>query len=529
MGRPPKNKLPMQSTPQQQQQQQQQQQHQHQHQHCDDDDDTAGADNDDAHNNGEQQAIQNSTSQPKRNRRNQIPPPFSAVTEDDFYYPNSSSNLQSSNKRPRIGELAAVGGEDYHNLPPFGTINAASIDSLINNSSARIPGVEVAADMGRSIYDNPDKFNSLHTGDPHYFLSNHNHTLHRNLHLPQIDPQLTALPSLSSATSSSTSTSFSSNIPTTQTPSHGHSPSTKPLQDKDSLQSASITNVASLPAVPTSNPNSALDDIGQLDLTLPIHTQENPFDSFRQSPLHDIVSAFHSLFTASGSSSPNPLIPSLSDPRIPPIARSRVLCAKAISNRVPLDRGDSPATPNYARSLVSPLWDGLPVDLIALSTTGKPSASGPFSIVSEVSKKGGRSVMPEEYLYVKLLREDESTPFKHPSSENVTPRPASRKDGSERMGHFSKKSPGFRYAPEKTTVAKYFTGYFNKHPLAPLIINERLFLDDLMMNKVDDVLAHVIIGSAIAVSARQSLSFSHQFCHLLNRYLKRYFIRYSNL
>jgi hypothetical protein len=236
---------------------------------------------------------------------------------------------------------------------------------------------------------------------------------------------------------------------------------------------------------------------------LVVQTEADPYPFFRTEPIYSLASAFHSILSSPAAQLSPSSTPVLSDPRIAPLARIRTLAARATSTRKPVDRGPSAATPNYARSLITPLWDGLPVDIISLTTTGKPSASGPFSITSEASKRSPLShsgPAHEEYLYAKLLREDESTEFRVPTAEAQLPSLSSTSSNPGGATLFPKNSPGYRYAPDKTTIGKYFMGYFSKHPLAPLIINERLFLDDLMNNQVDNLLLHVIVGSAIAVS-----------------------------
>lgn len=91
----------------------------------------------------------------------------------------------------------------------------------------------------------------------------------------------------------------------------------------------------------------------------------------------------------------------------------------------------------------------------------------------------------EEYLFVKLLREDESLSF---SLTNI--------HGQDKQ---PRQSPYMQYAPSKAAIAKCFDGYYANHPLAPLVINDKLFLDDLQ-SEPDDILLNVIVGSAMAVS-----------------------------
>ena len=125
------------------------------------------------------------------------------------------------------------------------------------------------------------------------------------------------------------------------------------------------------------------------------------------------------------------------------------------------------------------------VDIIALTTTGRPSASGPFSLSSEAPEDAIVNQANEEYLFVKLLREDESSHF-------------AISEIHEGPNH-TRQSPYLQYAPDKAAIAKYFDGYYANHPLAPLVINDKLFLEDLA-NNPDDILLNVIVGSALAVS-----------------------------
>lgn len=182
------------------------------------------------------------------------------------------------------------------------------------------------------------------------------------------------------------------------------------------------------------------------------------------------------------------------------VARIRTVSARAIAHRKAYGNKTTPSTADYARRLISPLWDGLPVwiqalswrsklaltsfqvDIIALTTTGRPSASGPFSLRSQAPDDVTVNQANEDYLFIKLLREDESANF---SLNDITEEP--------------RQSPYLQYAPRKEAVAKYFNGYYANHPLAPLVINDKLFLQDLE-NSSDDILTNVIVGSAIAVS-----------------------------
>lgn len=234
-----------------------------------------------------------------------------------------------------------------------------------------------------------------------------------------------------------------------------------------------------------------------------VQTETDPVPFFRNEPLHALAAAFHRILSSSADHLSHASTPVLSDPKVSSIARIRTLTARATASRKPVDRGPHAATPTYARSLISPLWDGLPVDIIALATTGRPSASGPFSISSQASKRSppmsGAAAAHDEYLYVKLLREDESGEFK--LADQSTTAVGKTADPPLHPGMmYPKNSPGFRYAPDKTTVGKFFAGYFSKHPLAPLVLNERIFLEDLLNNRVDPLLLHVIVGSSIAVS-----------------------------
>lgn len=282
------------------------------------------------------------------------------------------------------------------------------------------------------------------------------------------------------ASASSSATPFSSSIVAHLPTSHLPSP-----PSLGSIPTAPVTTI------PSAHPGAVC-----------IQTETDPLPFFRNSPLHALAAAFHHIFSSAANHLSPASTPALSDPRVSSIARIRTLTARATATRKPVDRSPQAATPNYARSLISPLWDGLPVDIIALTTTGKPSASGPFSISSEVSKRNplahSSASVQDEYLYIKLLREDESTDFLlsqpgHASSSSHGYIP------DHKGSVFSKNSPGFRYAPEKMTIGKFFTGYFSKHPLAPLVLNERIFLDDLVSNRADSLLLHVIVGSSIAV------------------------------
>lgn len=121
------------------------------------------------------------------------------------------------------------------------------------------------------------------------------------------------------------------------------------------------------------------------------------------------------------------------------------------------------------------------MDIIALATTGRPSASGPFSLRSQAPDDANIHHAGEDYLFIKLLREDESSNFSL-NEHHDSPRP----------------SPYLQYAPTKEAAARYFNGYYSNHPLAPLLINDRLFLQDLETGP-DDILMNVVIGSALAV------------------------------
>ena len=244
-----------------------------------------------------------------------------------------------------------------------------------------------------------------------------------------------------------------------------------------------------------------LDALASTSDILKLQTQAEVYDSFADQTLYSILSAFHDTFSAGSSSPPSsagfgggrPVPAALLDPDVAPIAKIRTLSGRAMSFRKSLHQEGHASSADYARSLISPMWDGLPVDIIALTTTGRPSASGPFGLRSSSgssadsspasydSQKGG-----EEYLYSKLLREDESSGF------SISELP------SDGQGQQKAESPRMRYAPTKAAVAKYFQGYFAKHPLAPLVLNERVFLEDLEKDALDEVLVNVIVGSAIA-------------------------------
>ena len=233
---------------------------------------------------------------------------------------------------------------------------------------------------------------------------------------------------------------------------------------------------------------------------LKLQTQAEVYDSFADQTLFSILSAFHDSFSSCGSSPPStgggggrPVPAALLDPGVAPIAKIRTLSGRAISFRKSLHQEGHASSADYARSLISPMWDGLPVDIIALTTTGRPSASGPFGLRSSSGSSAGSSPASydsqkggDEYLYSKLLREDESSGF---SISEIT---------SEGQGQQKTESPRMQYAPTKAAVAKYFQGYFAKHPLAPLVLNERVFLEDLENDTLDEVLINVIVGSAIA-------------------------------
>lgn len=307
----------------------------------------------------------------------------------------------------------------------------------------------------------------------------------------QHNPILTSMSSLSSSTHQPLL--WQTGLPDTYTATFANHIPPSALSQSLPL-AASSPYVSSHATFPTANPASSS------MATLYVQTEKDPLPFFRNQPLLALAAAFHHILSSSSAHLSQDPTPVLSDPRIAPMARIRTLAARATATRTPVDRGPNAATPTYARSLISPLWDGLPVDIIALTTTGKPSASGPFSISSEASKRSlaipGPGSAHEEYLYVKLLREDESADFQ---VTNSAPSSAFQQSSLNKGSLFPKDSPGFRYAPDKTTVGKFFTGYFSKHPLAPLILNERIFLDDLMSNRVDPLLLHVIVGSSIAV------------------------------
>jgi hypothetical protein len=211
------------------------------------------------------------------------------------------------------------------------------------------------------------------------------------------------------------------------------------------------------------------------------------YDAFKTQPLLSVVNAFFESYSAAPLPRSSPPPASLADPGVAPIAKMRTLYGTAVSARKPIPKAGGQASADYARSIIAPLWDGIPVDIVSLVTTGRPSASGPFALGGGPSPSssagGGASSQVEDFLFSKLLREDESNSFA--VSHYINPK--------------DKQSPYLKFAPSKAAVGKYFHGYFSKHPLAPLIVNEKIFVDDLANDKADDMLVNVIIGSAIAV------------------------------
>lgn len=220
------------------------------------------------------------------------------------------------------------------------------------------------------------------------------------------------------------------------------------------------------------------------------------YNSFVQDTLFTMVVAIYDLLAPKLPDGPTSSIPyTLTDSSIAPIAKIRTLAGKAFSSRRPQERGQERASAAYARSLIAPVWEGVAIDIIALVTTGKPTSCAPFNMAAldSPSSSGGRNT--DANLFSKLLREDESVSFSLTRVRETSPSTSNSSSSSD-----AQKSPYKQYAPTKAHVLKYFQGYFAKHPLAPLIINEKLFTQDLEADKVDDVLVNIIVGSAIAVS-----------------------------
>ena len=230
-----------------------------------------------------------------------------------------------------------------------------------------------------------------------------------------------------------------------------------------------------------------------------VYTEADLFKSFQSEPLLALASAFYDSYSnisdrrnLSLSTLSNDHSAQSKDHSKQSIAKFRFLYSKAVSARKSFSQGDQQASADYARSIITPVWNGLPVDVISLVTTGKPSASGPFALSSlqgsSARASGTFNSRLEGYLFGKLLREDESNSF------------ALREVHSNLPSTGQQESPYLQYAPTKADIVKYFTGYFARHPLAPLIINEKIFLDDLANDTADPLLLNVVIGSAIAVS-----------------------------
>lgn len=226
---------------------------------------------------------------------------------------------------------------------------------------------------------------------------------------------------------------------------------------------------------------------GRTSASTRIHTAVDAFQAFRDDTLLDIVSSFHDMSASSGSSRPVHQSPDLSSLNSVPSRKWRVLAARAMSLRdSKVDLATSSNAPaGYARSLVAPLWEHIPLDVIALVTTGRPSCSGPShqraSRLQAVSALRGPP--SEDSLYVRLLREDESTDFRirevHDDARN-------------------NRSPHLKYAPTKAAVSQFFDAYCARHPFASVILNEKCFKEDLQNDCASDVLINVVVGSALA-------------------------------
>jgi hypothetical protein len=99
-----------------------------------------------------------------------------------------------------------------------------------------------------------------------------------------------------------------------------------------------------------------------------LQSQETLYEHFRQYSLQAVLSAFLQMYAPSqATSTPNASPQALTDPSVPMVARIRTLSARAVAYRKAFGNKNRPSTADYARRLISPLWDGLPVGL-ALST-----------------------------------------------------------------------------------------------------------------------------------------------------------------
>ena len=90
-----------------------------------------------------------------------------------------------------------------------------------------------------------------------------------------------------------------------------------------------------------------------------IQSQDSLYEHFKHYTLQAVLSTFLQLYTPSqdSSASPGPLM----DPAVPMVAKIRTLSAKAVAYRKAYGLKTTPSSADYARRLISPLWDGLPV------------------------------------------------------------------------------------------------------------------------------------------------------------------------
>lgn len=156
-------------------------------------------------------------------------------------------------------------------------------------------------------------------------------------------------------------------------------------------------------------------------------------------------------------------------------AKWPAIAARSIAHRSSQSDLAVPASADYARSLVTGLWQHVPIDSISFVATGRPSQSSPGA----KAPRRRPTVDGETSTYLRLLQEDESTTFRISDLADET-------------------SPHLLVASDNVTIARYFEAYCARHPFASLLINEKLFKDDLAEGHADVNLLNVIIGSAMA-------------------------------
>lgn len=96
-----------------------------------------------------------------------------------------------------------------------------------------------------------------------------------------------------------------------------------------------------------------------------VQTQESLYEHFRQSSLQTVLSTFLQILAPALNPASASAMPSQAstDPSVPLTAKIRSLTARAIAYRKAFGGKPEPSSAEYARRLVSPLWDGLPVSL----------------------------------------------------------------------------------------------------------------------------------------------------------------------